>query len=242
MVLPRGEGRMPKYLILTGGSQGVGEKTIQHFVNQGWQAVNLSRSPCRIKGVQTIQVDLTVSELLPPDEEKLIAIAKSADSICLVHNAAAFKRDRVGELAADSLRSVLNLNVVSPVILNNKLIPYMKTGSSIIYIGSTLAELAIKDRASYVISKHAVVGLMRATCQDVTGTDIHTCCICPGFVNTKMVTDNVDMASFMAFIKSKVLPQRLIEPEEIAEFIYYCALHPIINGSVLHANLGQITT
>ena len=34
--------------------------------------------------------------------------------------------------------------------------------------------------------------------------------------------------------------ERLIDPDEIAECLYWAAANPVINGSVLHANLGQI--
>jgi len=33
---------------------------------------------------------------------------------------------------------------------------------------------------------------------------------------------------------------RLIEPKEIAETVYFAATHAVINGAVIHANLGQI--
>jgi hypothetical protein len=33
---------------------------------------------------------------------------------------------------------------------------------------------------------------------------------------------------------------RLIEPAEIAETLFWATCNPVINGSVLHANLGQI--
>jgi 3-oxoacyl-[acyl-carrier protein] reductase len=32
---------------------------------------------------------------------------------------------------------------------------------------------------------------------------------------------------------------RLIEPEEIASVLFWAHRNPVINGSVLHANLGQ---
>lgn len=33
---------------------------------------------------------------------------------------------------------------------------------------------------------------------------------------------------------------RLIEPEEIARTIRFCAQNAVINGAVIHANLGQV--
>jgi 3-oxoacyl-[acyl-carrier protein] reductase len=118
----------------------------------------------------------------------------------------------------------------------------MNTRSSIIYVGSTLSEMAVAGRAAYVVSKHALVGMMRVTCQDLQGKGITTCCVCPGFVNTAMLTDQVERSVLDEVIKAKVTAGRLIDPAEIADLIYFCAEHPVINGSVLHANLGQISS
>lgn len=233
---------MANYLVVTGGSHGIGEKTIAMFIEQGWHAVNISRTPCRVPGVTNVQIDLSQPDWSTRYSEQLQGLVKDAEKICLVHNAAVFKSDHSATLSAEALRAVLEVNLVAPVVLNSIFVPLMRPGSSIIYIGSTLSEQAVANRASYVVSKHAIVGLMRSTCQDLAGQAIHTACLCPGFVNTKMLTDNVDMSSFIAFLKAKVTAQRMIEPEEIANYIYFCALNPVVNGSVLHANLGQVTT
>lgn len=234
---------MANYLILTGGSQGIGEKTISLFMQQGWQAINLSRRNCKIENVLNINVDLSQKDALDGHQEQLKKLLQGADKICIVHNAAAFESDSIHTLTSDDFRNVLEINLVAPVRLNQIVMPYMKEGSAIIYIGSTLSEQAVSNRASYVTTKHATIGLMRSTSQDLVGRGIHTVCICPGFVNTEMLMGNVkDTASFMRFIESKVTAKRLIQPEEIADVIYFCALHPIVNGSVLHANLGQVTT
>jgi len=33
---------------------------------------------------------------------------------------------------------------------------------------------------------------------------------------------------------------RLVNPDEIADTLHWAATNPVINGSVIHANLGQI--
>lgn len=117
----------------------------------------------------------------------------------------------------------------------------MPHGSSLIYIGSTLSEKAVANSFSYVTSKHALVGMMRASCQDLKGKQIHTCCICPGFTDTEMLRTHVgDDSAVLEFIASLNTFNRMIEPKEIAEFIIWAHHNPVINGSVLHANLGQI--
>lgn len=231
---------MKNILVITGGSRGIGKAAIELYLKNKWEIINISRSPCNIAGVRNFAIDLSKSGWIEVFQQDLQHAVQAADTISLVHNASIFLNDDVQTLTADSLREVLEFNIVSTQSLNTLFLPHMRAGSSIIYVGSTLSEIGVPGRASYVISKHALVGMMRATCQDLTGTNITTCCVCPGFVNTTMLTDQVDQEILNAVVKEKVSAGRLIEPEEIADLIYFCATHPVINGSVLHANLGQI--
>ena len=115
----------------------------------------------------------------------------------------------------------------------------MAAGSSILFVGSTLAEKAVPGSFSYVVSKHAQIGMMRACCQDLAGTGIHTACICPGFTDTEMLREHVP-ADAMAAVRGMSAFNRLIEPQEIAETLLWAAGTPVLNGSVIHANLGQV--
>ncbi len=232
---------MSKWLVITGGSRGIGAKTIQHFLDNGYHAVNISRTASDI-ATENLTLDLSKPATFSQMSEKLSALLKNATQVCLVHNAAVYQVDTIGEIDASKWQTILDVNITAPIMLNNILIPFMPKGSAIIYIGSTLSELAVANRASYVITKHAMIGMMRSTTQDLAAKGIHSCCICPGFVNTDMALQEVDRNAFNAFIAEKVIAKRLIEPSEIAELIYFSATHPVINGSVLHANLGQVTS
>ena len=113
--------------------------------------------------------------------------------------------------------------------------------SSILYLGSTLSEKAVANSYSYSTLKHAVIGLMRATTQDLApNRKIHSCCICPGFTKTKMLLEHIRDTNILKEITKINSHNRLIEPKEISEFLYFCSQTPVINGAILHANLGQI--
>jgi NAD(P)-dependent dehydrogenase (short-subunit alcohol dehydrogenase family) len=149
--------------------------------------------------------------------------------------------DSVLDVEIDELRRVMNLNVFAAQLMNQALIKKMRPGSAIIYLGSTLAEKAVANTFSYVTSKHAIIGMMRATCQDLAGTGIHTACICPGFTDTEMLRVHIDNdEDVLAEISKLSTYGRLITPNEIAETLYFSALNPVINGAVIHANLGQV--
>lgn len=231
---------MSKYLIITGGSRGIGEKTIDYFKQAGWKAINIARNPCIFPEVNNIIIDLSLPETIEQNSKSLLDSVKDATQISLVHNAAYYKPDALPTLSLMDLQRSWQVNVVSSVILNQLLLPVMPAGSSIIYIGSTLAEKAVPGSASYVISKHALVGLMKATCQDLIGRNIHTCCVCPGLVETKLLKDTLNAETVDFLLKNKVIGKRLIQPEEIAKVIHFCATSDVINGITLHTNLGQV--
>ncbi len=230
-----------KLLIITGGSKGIGLKTAIRFQQANYSLINISRTPCQLESADNITCDLT-----QPNWEPAVALQLSEkdlshfDKIILVHNAATYPSDQVQALTADKLRQVLEFNVIVPTALNQQVLPHMKAGSAIIYIGSTLSEIGIPCYASYVTSKHALAGLMKATCQDLAGTDITTTCVCPGITETDMIKQRINNdQSIRAALENIQTANRLIQPEEIAELIYFCATHPIMNGAVVHGNLGQ---
>ena len=82
--------------------------------------------------------------------------------------------------------------------------------------------------------------MMRATCQDMMGKSIHTALVCPGFTDTEMLRTHIGTdPEIEASIAGMNSFNRLVMPQEIAELIYWVHHNPVINGAVLHANLGQ---
>ncbi len=232
---------MTKLLIISGGSQGIGRATVQRFAAEGYRIINLSRRPIDVAGAEQLTVDMSEAQWLEGCAEALQRAASEAEAVVLVHNAARQEGDTVASLQAEAFRAVLQVNLVAPQQLNALLIPWMKPGSAILYVGSTLAEKAVSGCASYIASKHGLVGLMRATVQDLAGSGIHSACVCPGFTDTDMLRGHINNdPDVIAAITANVSAGRLITPAEIADTLYFCAHSPVISGAVIHANLGQI--
>lgn len=228
-----------KYLVITGASAGIGLKTAEAFACADYNVINLSRRPCPLESVHHIQCDLADPNFLVTIEPELNQLLVEVDELVLIHNAARLASDSTTETDSQDFRDIIEINVVAPNTLNQFLIPYMKPGSSILYVGSTLSEKAVPGSFSYVTTKHAMVGMMRATCQDLAGRGIHTACICPGFTDTEMLRAHVP-ADAMAMISGMSAYERLVRPEEIADSLLWAANSPVINGAVIHANLGQV--
>ena len=226
--------------IVTGASAGIGRAVAARFAADGARVFNLSRRPCDVAGVTSIPCDLSDPDLTASALAALDATIGSDGLVCLVHNAAQMRKDQADDCDSADLAAVLQTNVVAVNQLNQHLLARMTPGSSILYIGSTLAEKAVAGTFSYVISKHALLGMMRATCQDLAGRGIHTACICPGFTDTEMLREHLgnDEAVLQAIGAMNAFG-RLVDPAEIADLVAFAHGNPAINGAVLHANLGQ---
>ncbi len=165
--------------------------------------------------------------------------AQEKSEVHLIHNASRLLNDSALDTSDESLRDVLQVNLVSINTINRNIIPRMGPRSSILFIGSTLSEKAVPGSFSYVTTKHAQIGAMRALCQDLVDSGIHTAAICPGFTDTEMLRSHVP-ESAMKEIAQLTTFRRLIKPDEIAETVFFASQNPVVNGSVIHANLGQI--
>ena len=227
------------HLVITGASAGIGTATAELFQKNGFDVVNLSRRPCPLSGVKNIACDLSQPDFIPAMQSELSDALEGSKQIALIHNAALLINDNIASTDSAQLRRVLETNIVAASSLNQLLIPRMGEGSSVIYVGSTLGEKAVPNSFTYATSKHAVIGMMRATCQDLAGSGIHTACINPGFTNTEMLRDHVP-ADVMPQIAAMSAFERLIEPEEIATALLFAVQNPVINGAAINANLGQI--
>lgn len=226
-------------VVVTGASSGIGAATASRFADGGARVINLSRRPCPDSRVASIPLDLAAADGVA----KAVQIAKDnldkAKPLILVHNAARLVNDTVQTADPETFRALLELNVTVPMALTQGLVPWLGPGSGVIFVGSTLAEKAVPGAMSYVTSKHALIGLMRACTQDFAGTGVHTAAVCPGFTDTEMVRAHVPDEAALLAIGGNNGFGRLVTPDEIAATIEFAALNPVMNGAVIHANLGQ---
>ncbi|MDB2645043.1 SDR family oxidoreductase [Luminiphilus sp.] len=235
---------MSPLAILTGASSGIGAAAAEQFIDQGYSVINISRRDCPVPGVETLHTDLADTASLTSTCDTLTARLQAqngAAPVCLVHNASLMLKDRCDTTEDSALIEAISVNVLSINTLNRSLLTAMPQGSSVLYVGSTLSEKAVAGAFSYIVSKHAQLGMMRATCQDLMGRGIHTALICPGFTDTSMLRQHVgNDEGVLESLGAMNSFGRLVSPIEIAELILWVHQHPVVNGSVMHGNLGQI--
>jgi len=139
-------------------------------------------------------------------------------------------------------------------------VPYLAAngGGSIVAMSSIAATATHRYMTPYNVSKAGLEMLVRQVADELGSMGIRANAVRPSLVPTDIsagltgVPDIVedyleqmplhrlgttdDIAAAVAGMNSF---NRLIEPAEIAELIRWAHHNPVINGAVLHANLGQ---
>ncbi|MEM6277095.1 MAG: SDR family oxidoreductase [Pseudomonadota bacterium] len=100
----------------------------------------------------------------------------------------------------------------------------------VIAISSIAGVRGLKGAHAYTASKHGLVGLIRGLAADFTGTGTTFNAICPGYVDTPIITENIehltsrmkiDEPAALKIMTDQNAHGRLIAPEEIAEAVIW---------------------
>ncbi|GIS70111.1 MAG: hypothetical protein CM1200mP9_09320 [Gammaproteobacteria bacterium] len=165
-------GSLTRVLLITGGSAGIGLSTASRFLKDDYNVVCLSRRPCPLEGVEHLRCDLAQPDFLETIRPALEPLLSQADSISVIHNASRLSNDIATDTPSDEFRDVLEINIFAPNTLNRFVIPFMKQGSSVLFVGSTLSEKAAPGSYSYVKTQTRHDRDDAPLCQDLAGTGI----------------------------------------------------------------------
>jgi NAD(P)-dependent dehydrogenase (short-subunit alcohol dehydrogenase family) len=118
----------------------------------------------------------------------------------------------VGEIAEvddERYRRVLGANVDGVVFGTRRMAQVMGPGSAIVATASAAGLGALPLDPIYTLTKHAVVGFVRAVAPQLTERGITINALCPGFADTPIVDDEL-----RALVAERSVP--LLSPETVA--------------------------
>ncbi|GAA4487956.1 SDR family oxidoreductase [Microbacterium panaciterrae] len=128
-----------------------------------------------------------------------------------------------GPLAATPervIRLTLDVNLVGPMLGVQAVLPLMGQGGSIVNIASTAGVTGFANRVPYAASKWGLRGVSHSLARELAGTGIRVNTVCPGAVDTPMITE--DTRAGVGFISRIPIP-RAGRPEEISNLVAYLA-------------------
>ena len=110
----------------------------------------------------------------------------------------------------DKLLMSARLNALALTAMCHVSLPYMKTGSAIVNMGSNSAWQPVPYQAVYGASKSYVLNLSRAIGRELKPRGIHVMCVCPGWIKTEF-QQNAQHDDYIRYV------DRWYGPEEVAE-------------------------
>lgn len=208
-----------KTVLITGTSRGIGKALAQKFLSKGYFVIGTSTkgtSPVSNENLITMQLDLASPESIKSCAEKILKLKKQID--ILINNAAVILSEKdtdKNEINMDTLRKVLEIDLMGTIDFTLQIIPIMNKGGHIVNISSRQGSFdyvhEIKN-PSYQISKAGLnmfTRLLSFQLKDkIIVSSVH-----PGAVLSGLAASDANMS-----------------PEEAAEYIYQTAISNLKTG------------
>ena len=222
---------------MTGGGKGIGASVCARFASD--RVIAVGRTPGEVDEV----CDVT-------DEEAVAELFQRVGSVdVLVNNAGIAESAPLARTTLADWRRHLDVNVTGAFLCTRAVLPGMveRGPGRVVTIASTAALVGGRYVAAYTASKHAALGLMRAVAAEVAGTGVTANAVCPSYVRTPMTERTLARISektgrsreeALASLEASTPLGRLLEPEEVAEAVWYLASDAAsaVNGHALVLN------
>ena len=222
-----------KVAVITGGSSGIGLATAQRFVDEGAHVFITGRRQSELDkakaligdGVSTVAGDVTVSA----DLDRLFATVleqKGALDI-LVASSGRVGPEELGKVTEENFDATFNLNARATLFTVQKALPLMRTGGSVILIGSVAGYVGVPGFSAYSATKAALRSYVRTWTREFTDRGIRFNTLSPGPVDTPMMdgaADSVEAADALRAQFVAAIPlNRMGRPDEIAAAALFLA-------------------
>lgn len=161
----------------------------------------------------------------------------------LINNAGEYVYGAIDNMTPDDIEHIYNLNLITPVRLISKAVPYMKEKKwgRIINIGSISGVMGEANASLYSSTKSGLFGLTRALGLELAEYNITVNTINPGWVDTSLGKISIEDSNFTLTEIVDIIPQkRLVEPVEIAKLVKYLASNDAkgITGQLINLCAG----
>ena len=246
-----------RQVIVTGASRGIGREVAARFAALGDDVLAVARSAeplAELAAAHPGRVRTTVCDLT--DESAVVELLRPLARVdVLVNNAGIGESAPLARTSLDSWHRHIAINATAAFLCTREVIDGMRERNEgrIITVASTAGRAGARYTAAYAASKHAAVGLMRATAAELAGSRVTANAVCPTFVDTPMTRESVDrIAQRTGRDRSESLEVltgmsplgRLLTPAEVADAILWLASAQAaaINGQTLVLDGGGIQT
>lgn len=178
---------MPKVVLVTGASSGLGRAIAAHLAREGYTVFGTSRRPAdQMDGFTMLALDVTSDESAAACVRAVLERAGRLD--VLVNNAGADLPGTVEEIPLEDAKWLFETNFWGVVRMVKAALPQMRAqgGGQIINISSAMGRIGLPIETYYASSKHALEGFTASLRHEVKPFNIHVSIIEPGFFRSNI--------------------------------------------------------
>lgn len=205
-------------ILITGASKGIGKAIADELDGNIFAA---SRNEELLKQYQNYCVcDLSMQA----GQEKLGQYIEDNSIDILINNAGEYIYNPVENQTLADLNQIITLNLITPLYLISKAVPYMKQKKwgRIINIGSISGVMGEACASSYSASKSGLIGMTKALALELAEYNITVNTINPGWVDTDLGNASASDGDWSKEEIIDCIPQkRFITPKEVAYMVKY---------------------
>jgi 3-hydroxybutyrate dehydrogenase len=225
---------MKKTILVTGGAGVIGLSIVELFYKRGFNVVSAGvTKQAIIKQLQKkfnskrsllMNIELTSSRNVKKVVKASVKKFKKIDA--LVNCAGIQFVMPIDKYPEKVWRKMMDINLTTPFPIMRK-----NKWGRIINIASTHGLIGSVNKSAYTASKHGLVGLTKVTALE-TAQDPITCnSLCPGFVLTELIQDQIDVVAKnkniptqeagIEMLREKQPSLKFVKKEDIAAMIYF---------------------
>jgi len=235
---------MQKYILVTGGTKGIGRAIIEKFAADGFHIITCSRHENDLRKLKLeIEEMYTFSKVYyqstdVSDRASVESFIKYVQNLnvridVLVNNAGVFIPGKITEENNLALDHMMQTNLYSAYIITKGLVNDMikRKSGHIFMMCSTASITAYTNGGSYCVSKFALYGLTQVLREELKRVGVKVTAVLPG-------------ATFTASWEGVDLPvERFLKAEDVASAIsnaYCMSASAVVEEIIIRPQLGDI--
>jgi 3-oxoacyl-[acyl-carrier protein] reductase len=230
-----------RVVIVTGASRGLGKEIAMSFQREGAIVIGFARSEIAEEELpfNYHRVDIRSTENIQGFVDEVIRKYNKVD--ILIHNAAIPGDGGIYGVDEVQWDDVFDTNLKGPAFLTRSVVPYMKNGSSIIFISTRLADQVLPERLVYSVSKAALGMLAKSLAHELGEAGIRVNVIAPTIMATSFRNNDVYVEKNLEKIISETPLRKICTLGDVAEAAMFLSSEQagFITGIVLPVDGGR---
>ncbi|MFD1342365.1 SDR family NAD(P)-dependent oxidoreductase [Litorisediminicola beolgyonensis] len=245
-----------RHALVTGGGTGIGRAIARALAEQGAEVTITGRRASVLEeaasaGLFPLPMDVSDEESVVDGVTAAVA-ARGPIQIC-VANAGIAEGRAIHNTDLAFWRQMMGINLDGAFLTIRECLKHMHGAGwgRVIAVSSIAGVRGLKGAPAYTASKHAMIGLIRGLAADYLGKPITFNALCPAYVDTDIVPQNVERIMARTGMSEEDAKKvmvganphgRLIAPEEVAAAALWLCLEQSgsVNGQAIEIAGGEM--